>query len=105
VQNGLRQAEVETGRRPGVTAAESADLREARKQIRLLEQENEGPTSGLRRTCGRRTCREEALPARERAAAEGIPVALTCRVLKLARHPYYRWLPRGWASHAQGAAR
>ncbi len=25
-------------------------------------------------------------------AADGIPVALTCRVLKIARQPYYRWL-------------
>lgn len=25
-------------------------------------------------------------------AGEGIPVAVTCRVLKLARQPYYRWL-------------
>lgn len=25
-------------------------------------------------------------------AAEGIPVAVTCRVLKLSRQPYYRWL-------------
>nr|WP_220474555.1 DDE-type integrase/transposase/recombinase [Mycobacteroides abscessus] len=25
-------------------------------------------------------------------AAEGFPVAVTCRVLKLARQPYYRWL-------------
>ncbi|PRI13097.1 transposase, partial [Mycobacterium shigaense] len=25
-------------------------------------------------------------------AANGIPVAVTCRVLKLARQPYYRWL-------------
>jgi len=25
-------------------------------------------------------------------AAKGIPVAVTCRVLKLARQPYYRWL-------------
>jgi hypothetical protein len=25
-------------------------------------------------------------------AVEGIPVAVTCRVLKLARQPYYRWL-------------
>lgn len=24
--------------------------------------------------------------------ADGIPVAVTCRVLKLARQPYYRWL-------------
>ena len=25
-------------------------------------------------------------------AADGIPVAVTCRVLNLARQPYYRWL-------------
>ena len=25
-------------------------------------------------------------------AADGIPVAVTCRVLKIARQPYYRWL-------------
>jgi transposase InsO family protein len=27
-------------------------------------------------------------------AADGIPVAVTCRVLKIARQPYYRWLAR-----------
>ncbi|PWB97545.1 hypothetical protein DF220_06670 [Salinibacterium hongtaonis] len=25
-------------------------------------------------------------------ATDGVPVAVTCRVLKLARQPYYRWL-------------
>lgn len=25
-------------------------------------------------------------------AADSIPVAVTCRVLKIARQPYYRWL-------------
>ncbi|MCR2791612.1 hypothetical protein NQ156_00875 [Microbacterium sp. zg.Y625] len=25
-------------------------------------------------------------------AADGIPIAVTCRVLKLSRQPYYRWL-------------
>ena len=25
-------------------------------------------------------------------AADGIPVKVTCRVLKIARQPYYRWL-------------
>jgi transposase len=37
----LRAADVEDGNRPGATAAESAELREARRRIRLLEQENE----------------------------------------------------------------
>lgn len=39
--NWLRQADVEDGVKPGVTAAENAELREAKKRIRLLEQENE----------------------------------------------------------------
>jgi transposase-like protein len=41
LRNWLAAADVETGRRPGVTASESAELREARRRIRLLEQENE----------------------------------------------------------------
>ena len=31
-------------------------------------------------------------PLVKELAADGIPVAVTCRVLKLARQPYYRWL-------------
>ena len=41
LQNWLRAADVEEGNRPGVTASESAELRELRKRNRLLEQENE----------------------------------------------------------------
>jgi transposase len=37
----LRQADVDAGVQPGVSRSESAELREARKRIRLLEQENE----------------------------------------------------------------
>jgi transposase len=35
------QADVEDGHKPGTTAAENTELREARQRIRLLEQENE----------------------------------------------------------------
>jgi hypothetical protein len=31
-------------------------------------------------------------PLVKELAAEGIPVVVACRVLKLARQPYYRWL-------------
>ena len=41
LQNWLRQADVEAGRKSGVTSSESAELRELRKRNRLLEQENE----------------------------------------------------------------
>ncbi len=37
----LRQADVDEGAKPGVTRAESVELREARRRIKLLEQENE----------------------------------------------------------------
>jgi len=37
----LKAADVEDGTKPGVTVAEQAELRDAKKRIRLLEQENE----------------------------------------------------------------
>ena len=41
LQNCLRRAEVEAGRRAGTTATESSALRELRERNRLLEQKNE----------------------------------------------------------------
>jgi transposase len=37
----MQLADIEDGRRPGVTVSESAELRELKKRNRLLEQENE----------------------------------------------------------------
>jgi transposase len=37
----MQLADIEVGKRPGVTASESAELRELKKRNRLLEQENE----------------------------------------------------------------
>lgn len=37
----LRQADVDEGATPGLAGTEAAELREARRRIRLLEQENE----------------------------------------------------------------
>ena len=39
--NWLTRADVEDGVKPGATLAEHGELREAKKRIRLLEQENE----------------------------------------------------------------
>jgi transposase len=41
LRNWLRDADVEDGQRPGQSRVESAELREANRRIRLLEQENE----------------------------------------------------------------
>ena len=39
--NWMKSADVEDSVKPGTTTAENAELREARRRIRLLEQENE----------------------------------------------------------------
>ncbi|MDG3013825.1 IS3 family transposase [Speluncibacter jeojiensis] len=89
--NWLKKADVEDGIKPGTTAGENSELREARKRIRLLEQENEV----LRRAAAylsQANLPKMIYPLVRELAADGIPVAVTCRVLKIARQPYYRWL-------------
>lgn len=39
--NWMKRADVEDGNRPGVTEKQSTELRDAKKRVRLLEQENE----------------------------------------------------------------
>ena len=41
LRNWLHKADIEDGERPGATQVQSAELREAKRRIRLLEQENE----------------------------------------------------------------
>ena len=41
LQKWMRKADVEAGIKPGTTSAESRELREAKRRVRLLEQENE----------------------------------------------------------------
>lgn len=41
LRNWLHQADVEDGKRPGLTRVESEELRDLRRRNRLLEQENE----------------------------------------------------------------
>ena len=41
LQKWIRKADVEAGIKPGTTAAKSQELREAKRRVRLLEQENE----------------------------------------------------------------
>ncbi|WP_130507940.1 IS3 family transposase [Krasilnikovia cinnamomea] len=87
----LRQADVDAGAKPGVTRSESAELRELRRRNKLLEQENEV----LRRAAAylsQANLPKRLYPLVSELAAGGIPVAVTCRVLNIARQPYYRWL-------------
>src|SRR4051812_48750912 len=86
----MRQADIDEGTKPGKSTSDSAELQKLRRRNRLLEQENEV----LRRAAAYLS--QANLPGRlyplvSELAADGIPVAVTCRVLKLARQPYYRW--------------
>ncbi|MEU6519993.1 IS3 family transposase [Streptomyces sp. NPDC046978] len=89
----MRRADIDDGSKLGVTSQESAELREACRRIKLLEQENEV----LRRAAAYLS--QAHLPKRiyplvKELAVDGVPVTVTCRVLKLARQPYYRWLDK-----------
>ncbi|MBF6469351.1 IS3 family transposase [Nocardia beijingensis] len=87
----MRQADVDEGAKPGISTGESAELRAAKRRIRLLEQENEV----LKKAAAyfaQANLPKMIYPLVRELAEGGIPVTVTCRVLKLARQPYYRWL-------------
>ncbi|WP_326647290.1 IS3 family transposase [Streptomyces sp. NBC_01750] len=87
----MRRTDIDDGMKPGTTRQENAELREARRRIKLLEQENEV----LRRAAAylsQANLPKRIYPLVKELTADGIPVTVTCRVLKLARQPYYRWL-------------
>ncbi|MFI9283136.1 transposase [Streptomyces sp. NPDC053076] len=89
----MRRADIDDGSKPGVSSQESAELREVRRRIKLLEQENEV----LRRAAAylsRAHLPKRIYPLVKELAVDGVPVTVTCRVLKLARQPYYRWLDK-----------
>ncbi|MEU4365679.1 IS3 family transposase [Promicromonospora sp. NPDC023987] len=89
----LKSADVEDGNRPGATQAESAELRELKKRNRVLEQEVEI----LRRAAAyfaKEIFPKMTYPLVQELAADGLPVAVTCRVLGFSRQGYYKWLAR-----------
>ncbi|MHA7284511.1 IS3 family transposase [Arthrobacter sp. TMS2-4] len=90
LHNWLKKADVEDGVRPGVTEKEAAELRDARKRIRLLEQENEI----LRRAAAffaRELPPKMKFPLVLDLAADGVPVAVACRVLGFSKQAFYAW--------------
>ncbi|MFD7612378.1 IS3 family transposase [Streptomyces sp. NPDC059828] len=89
----MRRAGIDDGSKPGISSQESAELREARRRIKLLEQENEV----LRRAAAylpQAHLPKRIYPLVKELAGDGVPVTVTCRVLKLARQPYYHWLDK-----------
>ena len=88
----LRLADVEDGVRPGTTAAESAELRELPSASnRLLEQENEILRRAAAYFAGDLLLPKMMYPLVLDLAADGIPVAVTCRVLGFSKQAFYKW--------------
>ena len=86
----LRLADVDDGVRPGVTSGESAELRE-------LKQAEQDARAGERDpAAGGGVLRPGDLPKMMYPlvldlAADGIPVAVTCRVLGFSKQAFYAW--------------
>ena len=91
LQKWMRRADIDEGAKPGQTRIESAELRR-RGSGSGCSSRRTRCFGGPRRICRRRTCREKVLPARDGARRSRVPVTVTCRVLKLSRQTYYRWL-------------
>ncbi|WP_396653680.1 IS3 family transposase [Microbacterium sp. PRF11] len=93
VQRWVKIAEVDGGRRPGASSSEAAENRELRKRVKLLEQEVEVLRRAAAYLSQANLSGPKGLyPLVSELATDGVPVAVTCRVLKFARQPYYRWL-------------
>ncbi|MEI6231391.1 MAG: IS3 family transposase [Actinomycetes bacterium] len=86
----LKLADVEDGVRLGVTTVEAVELRDAKKRIRVLEQENEI----LRRAAAffaRGVAPKMMYPLVQELAVDGVPVTLSCRVLGFSKQAFYKW--------------
>lgn len=90
--NWMKTADVKDGISPGTTAAENAELREACKTDQVARAGERGPASGGGQSVTGKPARRMIYPLFRELATDGIPVAVTCRVLKIARQPV---LPMG----------
>jgi transposase len=94
VRRWVAQAEIDAGRRDGLTNVEREELSQLRKEVRVLRQERDilaKATAFLRQ-------RDDPVSRYWFIAAEkaNYPVALLCRVLQVASSGYYAWRHCPW---------
>ena len=88
----LQKARIADGEQPGVTSEQAAETRDLRRKVRLLEQENEVLRRAAAYLGQAEPAKKMMFPLVRELAVDGIPVTVTCRVLKLCRAHYYRCL-------------
>ena len=90
--NWMKAADVEEGVKPGTTSG--GERRPARgpqaDPAARAGERGSAPSGGL--PISGEPAGKMIYPLVRELAVDGIPVAVTCRVLKIARQPYYRWL-------------
>ena len=87
----IRQADIDDGNRPGKTREDSTELRELRTPEPVARAGERGPAPRRRLPVPGEPAGKRFYPLVSELAADGIPVAVSLRVLKLSRQPYYRW--------------
>ena len=93
LKNWLRRPTSTTGVRAGSTSSgESASCVRLRQPDPAARAGERGPAPGGGVSVAGEPAGKMMYPLVRELAADGIPVTVTCRVLKLARQPYYRWL-------------
>ena len=89
LSNWLKKADIEDGVKPGVTDAQAEEVRELKKRMRTVEQENEI----LRRAAAyiAKELPQMMYPLVLDLADDGFPVAVTCRVLGFSTQAFNKW--------------
>ena len=87
-----RRARARAASVPARPASESDELREAQQADQAARAGERGPAPGGGVSVAGEPAGKMMYPLVRELAVDGIPVTVTCRVLKIARQPYYRWL-------------
>lgn len=84
LQKWLKCANIEDDAKPGTTASRLRNCAKRGSRSRCGNRRTRSH-GGRRRICRRCTCRENDVPLVRELTVDGVPVTVTCRVLKLAR--------------------